>query len=320
MTAPVSVIVPAFRSAFLKEALASVFAQTVRPAEVIVIDGSPDETLRAIEEYRDSVRYVFQPPSGVSAARNYGIQLATQEYVALLDADDVWLPAKLERQMKAFEIQPDAGFCFAGIWNLCDFEEPSIPREVFLPAPLTEWMRKHRVNNDLSCGFAYSLLLQVNCIGTSSLVVTRQAAVSEPFDEQLKNAEDYDFELRLARKYPGIFLHQAVSRYRIHGFGLSGTWENRPQIFYDSNLRVLWKHLKRNFSPEILRSLAATYREYARWSLNARRRSSARALALKSLCFWPNGDSAKVCAESWAPASYRRLAKAAQRNRIGQGG
>jgi glycosyltransferase involved in cell wall biosynthesis len=317
VSAPVSVIIPAFRSAFLKEALASVFAQTVQPAEVIVIDGSPDETLPAIEEYRDHLRYFFQNPSGVSAARNYGIQLADEEYIAFLDADDVWLPTKLERQMRAFEMQPDAGFCFAGIWNLCDFDAPSIPQEVFLPAALMEWMREHRVTDDLSCGFAYSLLLQVNCIGTSSLVVTRAAAISERFDEKLKNAEDYDFELRLARKHPGIFLHEPVSRYRIHGFGLSGIWENRPEIFYESNVRVLWKHLKRDFSPEILRSLAGTYREYARWSLNARRLSTARVLALKSLCFWPNGDSAKVCAESWAPVSYRLLSKAAQRNRIG---
>ena len=101
----VSVVIPAYNSAvFLPEALDSVFAQTRPPAEVIVVDdGSTDDTSKVLEMYGDRVIVVAQENRGLSGARNRGMDRATAEWVAFLDADDTWEPEKLERQLDAVD-------------------------------------------------------------------------------------------------------------------------------------------------------------------------------------------------------------------------
>jgi glycosyltransferase involved in cell wall biosynthesis len=90
----VSVIIPAYNTApFIAETLASVFAQTVHDDEVIVVnDGSPDtlEFERAIQPFKNRIRYTVQTNRALSAARNTGIAASRAELVALLDSDDVW--------------------------------------------------------------------------------------------------------------------------------------------------------------------------------------------------------------------------------------
>src|SRR5436190_1570422 len=101
----VSVIVPAFNAGrTISAALASVFAQTYRDFEVIVVDdGSTDDTAARIAEWGDRVLYVRQPNGGPARARNTGIGRSRGRLVAFLDADDVWLPEKLERQVAYFD-------------------------------------------------------------------------------------------------------------------------------------------------------------------------------------------------------------------------
>ncbi|SNS67406.1 Glycosyltransferase involved in cell wall bisynthesis [Geodermatophilus saharensis] len=98
----VSVVIPTYNSAtFLVEALESVLAQTCPVHEVIVVDdGSTDGTGAALRPYADRVVLLRQDNSGVSAARNNGLARATGDWVAFLDADDIWLPDKIERQLQ----------------------------------------------------------------------------------------------------------------------------------------------------------------------------------------------------------------------------
>src|SRR5437764_1208122 len=98
--APVSVVIPTYNSArYIGDAVESVLAQTLPPAEIIVIDdGSQDDTAQRISPLLDRVTYRFQKNAGVSAARNLGVSIAQQPLVAFLDADDVWHPAKLQKQ------------------------------------------------------------------------------------------------------------------------------------------------------------------------------------------------------------------------------
>src|ERR1017187_357681 len=95
-TPTVSVVIPAYNTApFITEALESVFAQTFRSFEVIVInDGSPDvvELEQAITPYREQILYLQQENRGLAGARNTGIHHARGKYVAFLDSDDCWLP------------------------------------------------------------------------------------------------------------------------------------------------------------------------------------------------------------------------------------
>ena len=103
----VSVIIPVHNSAmFLGEAISSVLAQEVPPRQILVIDdGSSDATGRVARRF--PVHYVRQARAGLAMARNRGVGLAKGSYVAFLDADDVWLPAKLRRQLDAFDDDPD---------------------------------------------------------------------------------------------------------------------------------------------------------------------------------------------------------------------
>ena len=97
----ISCVIPVFNGErYLGEALESVLAQSYQPLEVIVVDdGSTDETAEVARRYGERVRYVWQPNAGETAARNLGLTAAHGEFIAFLDADDVWDSEKLERQI-----------------------------------------------------------------------------------------------------------------------------------------------------------------------------------------------------------------------------
>src|SRR5438045_2913818 len=106
----ISIVMPAYKVApYIGEALESVFEQTFTDYEVIVVnDGSPDTELfeRALDPFMDRIIYMSQENRGVSVARNAGLRAARGEFVAFLDADDVWLPTYLQEQF-AFMKQQD---------------------------------------------------------------------------------------------------------------------------------------------------------------------------------------------------------------------
>jgi glycosyltransferase involved in cell wall biosynthesis len=120
MTAPrVSCIVPVFNGErFLAEALESILRQTRPPDEIIVVDdGSGDDSRGIARGFGNAVRYVRQDNAGPAAARNAGVALAGGDFLAFLDADDVWLPAKLERQLARFAARPELEFCVTHLQN-----------------------------------------------------------------------------------------------------------------------------------------------------------------------------------------------------------
>ena len=120
MTRPlISCIVPVYNGQrFLKEALDSIFAQTYRPLEVIVVDdGSTDGTANVVAEYPQPIEYIHQANQGCPRARNRGIQAAKGDFITFLDSDDLWRSDKLSRQMDAFEAQPELAFCVTHIKN-----------------------------------------------------------------------------------------------------------------------------------------------------------------------------------------------------------
>ena len=109
----ISVVIPAYNAAhFLPRCLKSVFAQTLKPAEVIVVDdGSTDDTAAVAAAL--GARVIGRQNGGISAARNTGIQNASGQWIALLDADDLWAPEKLERQVAC--IRPETVLVYTGI-------------------------------------------------------------------------------------------------------------------------------------------------------------------------------------------------------------
>jgi glycosyltransferase involved in cell wall biosynthesis len=107
----VSVIIPVYNGArYLRAALESVFAQSYRPFEVIVVDdGSTDDSGVIAQSFPD-VRYIHQENQGVAAARNHGIEAARGEFFAFLDQDDLWTPEKLKLQLAYLLSHPDLGY------------------------------------------------------------------------------------------------------------------------------------------------------------------------------------------------------------------
>jgi glycosyltransferase involved in cell wall biosynthesis len=109
----ISCIVPVYNGElYLREAIDSILAQAYRPFEIIVVDdGSIDRTGDIVASYGKRLRYVRQSNAGPAAARNHGLNLAEGEFVAFQDADDVWHPEKLTRQMSRFQLRPDLELC-----------------------------------------------------------------------------------------------------------------------------------------------------------------------------------------------------------------
>lgn len=125
----VSVMIPAYNAAsYLGEAIESVFAQSYRPLEVIVVDdGSDDATGEVARGYGEQVRVHRQERGGNGAARNAAVGLARGEYYAFLDADDRFTPDKLERQMRALDADPGLDMVFGLVR---EFVSPELPREI----------------------------------------------------------------------------------------------------------------------------------------------------------------------------------------------
>jgi glycosyltransferase involved in cell wall biosynthesis len=115
----ISCIVPAFNAdKFIYETLDSIYAQSYTQIEVIVVDdGSTDDTARKVQEYRPEVRYFHQDNGGPARARNLGIERSHGDMLAFLDADDLWHPEKLAKQMERFQARSDLDFCVAHIQN-----------------------------------------------------------------------------------------------------------------------------------------------------------------------------------------------------------
>jgi glycosyltransferase involved in cell wall biosynthesis len=112
-TGVVSCIVPVFNGErFVAETIESILAQTYRSIEVLVVnDGSTDGTAKVLEGFGEPIRVIHQENAGQAVARNLGLEAAKGDFIAFQDADDLWLPDKLEIQMKYLAAHPDADLC-----------------------------------------------------------------------------------------------------------------------------------------------------------------------------------------------------------------
>ncbi len=120
----VSCVIPVYNGErFLAEGIESLLAQTRPPDEIIVVDdGSTDGTAGVARGFGDHVTYVHQENAGPAAARNRGVREARGEFISFLDADDLWEPTKLERQLRRFEARPELGYSVGLVQNFWEEE------------------------------------------------------------------------------------------------------------------------------------------------------------------------------------------------------
>ncbi|MEJ0091064.1 MAG: glycosyltransferase family A protein [Limisphaerales bacterium] len=120
----VSVVIPAFNAEkYLAAAIESVLAQTIRPAEIIVVDdGSTDGTASVAERFGSPVSCHRRAHHGIAATRNFGVYIARGNWLAFLDADDLWMPDKLERQMSVMRKDLALEIIFGGVQQFVSLE------------------------------------------------------------------------------------------------------------------------------------------------------------------------------------------------------
>ena len=255
----VSVIIPAWNAAATLDAtLRSVRAQTHRALEVIVVnDGSTDATADIVVAHasQDSrIRLESIANSGVAAARNRGMALASGELFAFLDADDLWAPEKLRKQLEALRAAGSrAGLAYT--WStLIDSQDRIIPM----------------ADQPQADGDVLELLCRHNFLCNASVpLVTRAAAMAVPggFDTSLRargaqGAEDWKFYLQLAERYDFVLVPEALTGYRQSPGGMSTNL--RPM--FRSGAFVISELAKRR--PDLAPALREGFAVYTEWLLS----------------------------------------------------
>jgi glycosyltransferase involved in cell wall biosynthesis len=232
----VSVILPVYNGErFVAEALDSALRQTYGHLEVVVVDdGSVDGTreLIATRAASDSrVRIITQANQGLAAARNRGLQHASGELIAPLDADDVWEPTKLERQVRRIvDSGPEVGFVYCW-WVSIDGQGAMLDRS-------PRWLIEGR---------AEDALLQVNYTGAASVPLFHRRAleVTGPYDVTLdEGCEDWDLVLRVAERFRVAVVPAVLVAYRRH----RGSMSTQTRRMWRSHQRVMTRARQRRQS------------------------------------------------------------------------
>lgn len=220
----VSVIIPVYNAEkYIAATVKSVFSQTYKNFEIIIIDdGTPDNSVKICQQFNDSrIKIIHQRNRGLPGARNTGIRHAQGDYLAFLDADDIWLPEKLEKHVEHLNNSPTVGisFCYSAFIN----EQGNS----------TGICQKPRKLYDITPSY----VLCRNPVGNGSAAVIRREVFEDIkfqdnlygtiedfyFDERLRRAEDIECWLRISIRthwrHEGI--PEVLTYYRITSSGLS---------------------------------------------------------------------------------------------------
>lgn len=205
----VSAIIPAYNAEkFIEATIKSILAQTHGSIEIIVVDdGSTDNTPSLLHQFHSEIKLVSQENLGVAAARNIGAKIAKGEFLAFLDADDLWMPEKiacqLTRILDADMIYTDRAN-FGELGGLSDLKSEA---------------------NDLREGMIYQTLLTEGNFITLSSVMIRASVFDKlgGFNEarELSGVEDWELWLRVAKSHKIAVVDKSLVKYRVHADGIS---------------------------------------------------------------------------------------------------
>jgi glycosyltransferase involved in cell wall biosynthesis len=244
----VSVIIPAFNSGqWIEQALNSVLGQSVRPDQILVVDdGSTDETAQRTGRYGEAVTCIRQSNRGVAAARNRGLREACGDFIAFLDADDVWHPHKLELQLRVMQAHGSVGFLGTRLFNWPVDSPPHLAADA---SGSVEVIGREK-------------LAVKNCFTTSSVLV-RADVVKQvgDFDPALHGPEDHDYWLRASEVTQMAKLTLPLTGYRC----IPGSLSKRAESMEAGMRRILRKLDARDFwrGDRLLRRRAYSYVDYS---------------------------------------------------------
>jgi glycosyltransferase involved in cell wall biosynthesis len=216
----ISVVIPAFNAMnYLPETLASVLNQSYNDIEVIVVnDGSLDETERWVSQIKDPrVKLISQENQGLAGARNTGIVQARGEYIAFLDADDLWEPTKLEKQVRVLEENPEVALVYTWVAYIDEKGKST-----------------GKVLKNQAEGEVWKKLIEHNIVECGSVAMVRRSCFEAVgfFDRHLGSyVEDWDMWLRIASRYPFKVVKEPLVYYRQVSSGASKNWEGMARSF-----------------------------------------------------------------------------------------
>ncbi len=276
----VSIITAAYNSAaFIKTAIDSVVNQTYQDFELIVVDdGSKDETRKMVECYskdaKIKIRYIYQENGGPSKARNCAFKEAQGDYIAILDADDSWMPTRLEEGVNVLDSNPDIGFVHA---NIIGVDESGQAIKSF-----------KRENQYLSGRIFVHLFLRKADIASPTVLFRKSVCDSVGvFDENLTRlgSEDRDLWLRIAQKFEVHYIDQALAYYRIRSQSMSHDYTNMLK----GRLYIIDKYTPQGTGNQRLRkqALAKIYRDMGDIFLFEKRFTQANAYYQKAIQYNP---------------------------------
>ncbi len=233
----ISVIIPAYNAEkTIKETINSVLNQTFSDFELIVInDGSKDATLEIISQITDPrLKVISYNNAGASVSRNRGFRNSIGEFIAFLDADDLWTPDKLAAQLAALKNHPECDVAYS--WTDCIDES-------------SQFLRRGGYTTVNGDAYAHLLLSDILENGSSPLI-RRQAFLDiGGFDESLPAGQDWDLYLRLAVKHQFVTVPKTQILYRVSSDSLSANHEKLET----GSLRVIAKAFAQ--APESLQYL-----------------------------------------------------------------
>jgi len=222
----VSVVIPTFnRAAFLEEALRTVHLQTLRVAEIVVVDDGSTDNTREVVQSMPGVRYIYQQNAGPAAARNRGIREANGDLIAFLDSDDLWVPEKTAIQVEFLSSHQRVDICFGLMAN---FEgDPSLAEPEIKDQDVYQALRDGAADvKDI-----FSLFLRWNAVPTPAVVMRKNCFQrSGYFPENMRQAEDYALWLRAATCCQWGFIDKVLLLRRRHETNLVNSWFERKQL------------------------------------------------------------------------------------------
>jgi glycosyltransferase involved in cell wall biosynthesis len=232
----VSIIIPAYNAMkYLPETVATVFQQTYEDYEVIIVnDGSTDDVARWVIEFNHpKIKLISQENQGLSGARNTGINNAQGDYIALLDADDLWHPTKLEKQVKLLDQSPEAGLVYT--WTALMNESGQLTGRFF---------------GAKDEGKVWKKLIEFNVVGCGSVPLIRRTCFEKVglFDRNLRSfVEDWDLWLRIAPYFDFKVVNEPLVYYRQLPSSASRNWEAMAtsyQIVIEKNFSTAPEEMK----------------------------------------------------------------------------
>lgn len=202
----VSVIIPTYQSeAYISQAIESVLKQSYKDFEIIIVDdGSKDNTDKILKTYSSNnfIKMIFQKNQGPSTARNRGINESSGEYIAFLDSDDIWLPDKLEKQIKVMENDPLIGLVYSDTYF---FDSEKI------------WPKTSFRFQIPGKGSVFNTLFVENFIPLLTVIIRRTCMdANNLFNSEFEPAEDYDLWLRVSQKMKIAYVNEPLAKYRVH--------------------------------------------------------------------------------------------------------